>query len=110
MTAPERVHVRRVVVMWGLGAVVLAASLAGSVGYTRHVEDLDRERAEFATTVCRRQDQVIEVLRLVVSDERARLAFPDTPGGSGIFRSNHLIRQEIGRIFRSPCQEKGTAR
>ncbi len=108
MTAPERVHVRRVVVMWGLGAVVLAASLAGAVGYTRHVEDLDRERAEFATTVCRRQDQVIEVLRLVVSDERARIAWP--AAGDGIFRANHLIRQEIGRILRSPCQEKGTAR
>lgn len=105
MTAPVgEVRARRLA-MWVLGGIVAMAATVGAIGYSRHVEALDRERRQFAETVCHRQDQVIDVLRLIASDERARLAWPDV--GDGIFRSNVLIRREIDRILASPCNGKG---
>lgn len=101
MTAPEDVRRRRFVAMAVSALAVVGATVVGSLAYSEHVRGIANDRQEITERVCERQDQVIAVLRVLVSDERERLAFPE--GNPGLTRSNYLVRRQIDRILASPC-------
>ena len=102
MTAPEGTRRRRIMAMGAAALAVAVATVVGSFSYAEHVRGIADERREITERVCERQDQVIAVLRVLVSDERERLAFPE--GNPWLTRSNYLVRRQIDRILASPCE------
>ena len=101
MTSQEQTRRRRWGLMLGFGAAVAVAATFGSIAYVEQIRSAEYQRREITERVCERQDQVIAVLRVLVSDERERLAFPE--GNPGLVRSNYLVRRQIDRILASPC-------
>lgn len=83
MTAPEATRRRRTAAMVAMAAAVATASAVGAVAYTHHVQSIADDRHAVVDQVCARQDQVIDVLRLLAT----------TP-------AQHA---EINAILASPC-------
>lgn len=84
-----------------LCAIVFSFSMIGLFSYVVHVQNVNDKRAELATNVCTRQDEVIDVLAYLVSPERQKLI--QGVSSSDLKASNEVIRALVKKISASPC-------